>query len=408
MTSIYTISREDMYDFQRCPKIIAIKAYNAFKAIREQTHAEPSSQLRVAEPQIIGSIGEAAVKFGLEGVPMSKAIQQIALKIPEVNVSDYLRQIAIESLAGVEIIRKNLKERFGEIAIIGKGQGRSPDLAGTVQPDYIALPSKDKEPIIVESKETTRQSPADRFQAMFYNGVADKYGVYLMEQRVEYGSTALRPKIIRSKAQTILMYPRLAQHSIIEEKFVPSMETIKEAWQAKQLGIKGLSPETDCDKKCPHYRFKIDLPEGTMEPLPPLALLFSQGMVEKGYDLDTHYQADYAWKLLPAEAKHAIFSQRLDKNGIDSLTNWLTNVAGLSSDAAAVIVDLDERAKFRRTKPDAEKLLKILKDEIRPWREILKKRLKASAPSILGRATSVYPLPHGSRKFVMDARKRWE
>jgi hypothetical protein len=397
-----------MYDFQRCPKIVAIKAYNAFRAVREEPPPEPVRQLRFVEPATIGSIGEAAVKLGLAGVPISRAIQQIALKIPQVNVSNYLRQIAIESLAGVEVIRKNLAERFGDIAIIGKGEGRNPDLAGTVQPDYIAFPSKGKEPIIVESKDTTRQSPEDRFQAMFYNGVADKYGVYLVEQRVEHGSTALAPKIIRSKALTILVYPRLAQFSIINEKFVPSLQVIKQAWEAKQLGLKGLTPETGCDKKCAHYRLKIDLSEGTMEPLPPPALLFSQGMIEKGYDLDTHYQADYAWKLLPAEAKHAIFSQRLDDNGIDSLKNWLINVAGLSSGAADITVDLDKRGKFLSSKPDAEKLMRFLKDEIGSWREILKKRFKTSAPSILGRATSVYPLPHGSHKFVKDTRKRWK
>jgi hypothetical protein len=138
-----------MYDFQRCPKIVAIKAYNAFKAIREQKPAKPGIRLRDVEPATIGSIGEAAVKLGLAGVPLPEAIQQIAIKIPQVNVSDCLRRVAAESLADVEVIRKDLFEMFGDISIIGKGEGRIPDLAGTVQPDYIALglvglPSKRK------------------------------------------------------------------------------------------------------------------------------------------------------------------------------------------------------------------------------------------------------------------------
>lgn len=103
LTSIYTISREDMYDFQRCPKIVAIKAYNALRAIRKETSAESTKQPRAVEPAIIGSIGEAAVRLGFAGVPVSTAIQQIAVKIPQIKVSGYLRRIATESLAGVTL-----------------------------------------------------------------------------------------------------------------------------------------------------------------------------------------------------------------------------------------------------------------------------------------------------------------
>jgi hypothetical protein len=104
LTSIYTASREDLYDFRRCPKIVAIKAYKTLRTCREDSFAEPAT--RVLEPAVIGSIGEAAVELSFSAVPASIAIQRIAAKIPQVNVSDHLRQIAIESLAGVKLIRQ--------------------------------------------------------------------------------------------------------------------------------------------------------------------------------------------------------------------------------------------------------------------------------------------------------------
>lgn len=410
MTSVYTISRQDLYDFQRCPKIVAIKSDRALRAIRERdvTPARPPGIPRFLEPAIIGSIGEAAVRLGFSGIPTPAAMRQIESRIPQVNVNSFLKQIAIDSLSGVENVKRKLAKEFGQITIVGRGEGRTPDLAGIVHPDFIAFSKQSEEPIIVETKDTTRQNPTDRFQAMFYNGVAEKYGVYLLEQRVEDGKAMFSPKTVRSKAQTILIYPRLSQYSAVDEVFVADQEMIRGVWEAKQLGLKGLSPATKCSKKCPHHRLKADLPEGSIEPLPPPPLLFSQGMIDAGYDLDGHYQTSYAWKLLPVEARLAIILRRLSDNATSALKDWLISTAGLDEETAEIIVHADKREKVLSSKPDAEKLLKQLKGELEPWREILKTRLTTSAPSILGRATAVYSLPSGSRSFVKDAYARWK
>ena len=410
MTSIYTISRQDLYDFQRCPKIVAIKSDRALRAIRDRdvTPLQAPAKPRILEPAIIGSIGEAAVRLGLSGIPASAAMRQIQSKIPEVNVNSFLSQIAVDSLAGVESVKKKLAKEFGGITIVGRGEGRNPDLVGTVRPDFVAFSGQSGEPIIVETKDTTRQNPTDRFQAMFYNGIAEKYGVYVLEQRVENGRPTLRPETVRSKAQTVLIYPRLSQYSVVNEKFVADQEMITQVWEAKQLGLKGLSPHTKCGKKCPHHRLKAKLPEGSLDPLPPLPLLFSYGIIDAGYDLDEHYQTNYAWKLLPTEIKLAIILGRLSENAAATLNDWLIDTAGLYGETAATIIDAEKREAMLSSKPDAEKLLKQLRGELEPWRDILKNRLAISAPSILGRATSVYSLPRGSRSFVKGAYARWK
>lgn len=353
-------------------------------------------------------IGEAAVKLGFQGLPKAAAMQQIARAIPQTNVSGYLKEIALESLRGVEEIRARLAEQYDKLTIIGKGEGRHPDLAGTVRPDFIALSERNSEPIIIEAKDSTRASPTDKFQAMFYNGIAERFGVYLLEERLEGEQPVFRPRLVESKAETVLVYPRLAEYPVVKEKFVPEEPMIKEIWKSKELGFKGLVPETDCGKKCAHRRLKVDLPEGNMEPLLPPPLIFSKGILERGNSLDTNYQVNYAWNLLPSEIRHVLHSFPRDRiSGLDVVKDWLVNVGGLDDDSADIVLDPGKLEAFNRSKPNAEALLDSMKGEFEPWERILRKRLRISAPSILARATAVYSLPKRSFRFVKDAWDRW-
>ncbi len=258
---------------------MAIKAYRAIRTTRE---AEQIQQRRIAEPAIIGKIGEAAVKLSLQGFPKHEALKQIAHSIPELRVNEYLAQIATQSVEGMDEIRKSLKGAYKTVTIVGRGEGRHPDLAGTARPDFIALTEQNGMPIIVEAKDSAKTTPAYKFQAMFYNGIAEQFGVYLLRERLEGESPKFSPRLIKSAAETILVYPRLATFSIVKEKYVPSQSVIKEVWKAKELGFNGQVPETECRKKCAHNRLKVDLPVGSMEPLPPLPLIFSEGEFRKG------------------------------------------------------------------------------------------------------------------------------
>ncbi len=403
MTSLYTVSREDLYDYRRCPKIVAIKAYRALRTVREIRPAQP----RELEPAIIGKIGEAAVRYGLQALPRSVAMEQMSRNIPQVKVNEVLEEIAAQSLRGMEEIRRKLEREYGKVTIIGRGEGRHSDLAGTARPDFIALTEQNSDPIIVETKDTTRTSPTDRFQAMFYNGIAERYGVYLLEERLEGGVGEFSPRSIESKAETVLIYPRLAQFSIVKERFVPDEGTVKDVWKAKELGFKGQAPETECGKKCAHNRLKVNLPEGNMEPLPPPPLIFSEGALESGRDLDVDYQVSYAWRLLPIKVKLILLSQERRDSGPAELRYWLTNTLGISQRAADIVVSPDKRETFVRSKPNAEELMGSMRSELEPWARILKKRLAISAPSILARATAVYSLPKRSVRFVKGSWKRW-
>jgi len=215
------------------------------------------------------------------------------------------------------------------------------------------------------------------------------------------------PRILRSSAETVLVYPRLAAFSIVKEKYVPSDSVIKAVWKAKQLGFSGRVPESECRKKCPHNRLKANLPEGNMEPLPPLPLIFSKGSVEEGFDLDLEYQVGYAWDLLPSRIKLAVLFSQKKGRGLELLKNWFVKNLAVSSEAADVVLDNVKREAFLGSKPTGDGLLKLMGGELEPWERLLKDRLVASASSILARATAVYSLPKGSNEFVTDAWGRW-
>ena len=401
LTSIYTISREDLYDYRRCPKIVAIKAYRALRAVRENRRSEP----RVLEPATIGMIGEAAVKLGFQGLSRAVAMEQIARAIPQVNFNEYLEEIAFQSLKGVEEVRAKLAREYGDLTIIGRGEGRHPDLPGKVRPDFIAFKHRNQNPIIIEIKDTTRMNPTDNFQAALYNGIAERYGVYLIEERVEGGVRTFSPFTIQGNAEAVLIYPRLAKYSIVKDRFVPGSELIKEIWKAKQLGFRGLAPETDCGKKCAHNRLKVKLGEGNMEPAPPLPLIFSNAVLESGFSYDMGYQVSYGWNLLPLRVKVAIALSARGA-GIAGVKEWLTGTAGLEEEAAQIVVNSERRETFLHSKPDAESLMKSA--ELEPWRTTLRGRLTTGAPSILAIATAIYSLPKKSSKFVHEAWDRWQ
>lgn len=353
-------------------------------------------------------IGEAAVRLGFQGAPRDVAMKQIAQAIPRVTFNEQLEVIASQSLKGVEEVRRKLAREYGDLTIIGKGEGRHPDVPIKVRPDFIAFREGEEKPIIIETKDTTRMNPTDDFQAALYNGIAERYGVYLVQERLDGGVRRFSPLTIQGNAEAILIYPRLAKYSIIKDRFAPDIELIKEIWKAKQLGFKGLLPETDCGKKCAHNRLKVKLAEGNMEPAPPLPLIFSNAVLETGFSYDVGYQVNYAWSLLPPRVKLAIlFSARGVGTSLANVKEWLTGSVGLEEEAAQIVVNPERRDAFIRSRPDAESLAKFVGSELESWKSILGRRLSEGSPSILAIATAIYSLPKNSSRFVRESWDRW-
>src|SRR2546428_9331581 len=62
--SIFTVSREDIFDYKRCPKIVAIKTYRTTRTKKLRSEVK---EPKVPIPNIVGQIGEAAVRLAFSG-----------------------------------------------------------------------------------------------------------------------------------------------------------------------------------------------------------------------------------------------------------------------------------------------------------------------------------------------------
>src|SRR5438094_5401126 len=86
-SSIFTVSREDIFDYKRCPKIIAIKTY---RTTRTKKLRPEMNEPKIPIPNIIGQIGEAAAQLTFSGnVEGGKSLDEdnfVRRKTPEKRI----------------------------------------------------------------------------------------------------------------------------------------------------------------------------------------------------------------------------------------------------------------------------------------------------------------------------------
>lgn len=420
-TPIFTLSREDVYDYQLCPKIVAFKAMQAIRNLNRPSPKpliEPRFELG-KEPQTIGRATELAVEtaFSLRQIAKRDVAEiripqvhqllqhKLAIEISPQRLTAHVKILAADMLKGAIILRETIEESYGNVRLLGRCESRNPVMPCKVQPDFVAFAEGTQKAILIESKGSlSKSSKRDRFQASYYNGIASKFGVMLINERTERQRHLIAPVVkFDQPAETLIVNPRRREIDKIQDSILIDQTLARRIWEAKQLGMNGKLPETDCQPTCPHNRYKQSAEEDRLEPATPLPLVFAQGYNELGYDLDSFYQRRLALRALPYEVSHRlIWGGELSENSRNRLLSWLTENLGLDPQIAADLV----KGKSQ-TRPDAKKLTKAMSSEIEPWKKILKKRLKVSAPVVAGLATSLYSLPHDTSRFVRIGWKRW-
>jgi hypothetical protein len=61
----FTVSREDLYDYLRCPKIVAIKTHRTILGLEREKEVGQRAQPEVPAA-VVGKIGEAAVAVAFD------------------------------------------------------------------------------------------------------------------------------------------------------------------------------------------------------------------------------------------------------------------------------------------------------------------------------------------------------
>src|SRR2546425_9889316 len=316
-SSIFTVSREDVFDYKRCPKIVAIKTYQKTRTRKVKSEPDDSS---VPLPNVIGQIGEAAVQFAFSdsfgqeslardslspGKNVERRIAQLVmsrLNLVEKGIQLDLELLAKKTIEGLREIKPEIERALGPMTVIGRGESRYGALPTCGYPDYVALSSNDK-PVLIEVKNGSREnSTKDRFQASFYNSLGKTVGVVVHDTNINDGTIRPCVKVHLGKdAETLVVYPRLHKWERVTDTVDIDQDEIEEIWSAKQLGILGRWPDIHCESNCPHTRWGIVLPEDSLDMVAkPLPLIFAKGAADLGVDFDFNFMRRYISKITPS------------------------------------------------------------------------------------------------------------
>ena len=443
--TVFTVTWQDVQDYLRCPKIVAVKAHNS---LRTPTPARTTAKRSGSITHEIGLAGEIATRHMLAGAESgyapselrgghlgssdsrddhAKRISRMKIDLEKhgVALNGAVRGILKDTIEGMDKIRRQIGDRYGEISIIGRGESRNGLLLSTSKPDFIALAGDQKKLVLVEVKNTeVASTTAHKFQAQFYNTVGTKFGITIMETYGQPDLVKMAPMTTRHKtSETILVYPRHGKFEVIKDKVSVNKEMVHGIWRAKQLGMKGKSPRTDCDSICPHHRY-CRLPEGNIEVAVPLPLAYSRGRVEHGVDLNALY-----WKrFLSSSGIMGIRSRfRTDFLHEKIEIKWIADPVERESrlgnleksrqdfeDAIVERTGIEEkwfhgRAYLKSGGTETDKdIERDMPNELEAWKKILGAgRLKSGKVNAKKQATRIYPLPQGSARFVKKSWDEW-
>ena len=383
-------------------------------------------------PYEIGLIGETAVQntFPVDNSPLFEEGHTNNYQIPSkkqtlsdlkkdlkeigITIDTQTKDILKDTMRGLDDIKAGIKEKYGKFEILGHGESRNGFLVNHIKPDFVAIANKKL--IIVEVKNTKNIVKSDYFQASFYNSVTKNHGISILKTRNERTIKTIVPKLINIPSETLLVYPRLKQFKKITNTLQLDDKIIKNIWIAKQLGISGKSPKTDCDSKCPHHKHK-PLPDDNLEPATPLPLIYAKGAIEQNSDLDAHYLKRYIMS-------NELNINRLIFSGFNSIRFSKINSSDKTSSIKKMrelfLNEIMERTGFTKqdllkmklhqtTNPSLynDNIEKEMYDEFTPWKKLLGKNFKKIPNIAKSKSSSSYTLPKNSKKYVNQSWRKW-
>ena len=371
-------------------------------------------ELPEVSADILGKMGELGTETEFDmAIPREKKEKALLTELQKrgIEINTEILRAVRETVKGLEKVREQVEETFGELSIIGKGETKYGGSTSSGRPDFVAFERANKKPILIEVKNTAKQEPSHEFQARFYNTMLSTVGVVVCHERNVGDKFNIMPTVESGyDAESLLIYPRLGKSFRIRKTVDLSIRTISKVWTAKELGLCGKVPATDCSSDCPHHRFDIDLPEDDMEASPPLPLIYAKGLVEGKANIDGRYMKEYLRKRT-AEARMAMWEFRGTKiEGVarDRIAQILVNRFDLDKDQATTLVDPTTVLQEPNEWPDSDKIVKEMADDFAKWKKLLgRKRSKKIVPRTSGQTTRMYTLPSESQQYINKSWDTW-
>jgi len=378
---LITITWQNVYDFLRCPKILAFKT--AGLCVREKTQTR-ACQGRSVNPVNLGTLGEIVAEELLPPLTSQGADLQLAERVLDsigepsiddepsfselligglaekmrkilfrrrpdlkekllervrslrVDLDGALKSIFDQVVAGIQLVAAIIRERYGEMEFIGHAEAKTPTLPSFLRPDLVFKVKNTETLLLIEVKNKKRLNAQDRFQAAFYASLGSIGGIAIREHRTLGEGYSLAPKsFLKPHSGCVLINVRTGtvEETSPEVDVLPMLEKI---WEAKHLGLLGKQPEAAPSdycrrclwkKHCEHFT-RSGPPTASLDTVAkPLPLLMAKGLLERNIDLDALWWEEYLWRCVSGLwSRFSPHLRSLQKTIIDGLHDGTLNV----------------------------------------------------------------------------------
>lgn len=143
---------------------------------------------------------------------------------------------------------------------------------------------------------------------------------------------------------------------------------------------------------------------GMLDPAKPLSLVYSKMTIEKGVDLDLHYQRQYFWRRMPDVMYDISYHENDSTNQEkEKRIEEFSRITSVPEDLANQIMFFDAASE-----PSSKAILKEMANEIEPWTKLIgKKKAKKLAQGSNGTSTRIYSVPKDSEALIKKSWEKW-
>ena len=279
----WRVTATDLYDFMRCPRILAFKLIG-IKLEKWHCKTYRSSQV---SPVTIGRIGEevvaqvlrlhGAISLTETGIKLPKKTSEVrdmskikSMKDIKASITEsiifttspvtlssakcIIKTMIERSIEGALRVVEYLKSRFGEPLIFSRARVTNTLLQTTGEPDFIIGFPGDKY-VIIEIKNTKQVAKEHQVKVGYYVKASKIAGASILMERRTKDKLEFIPVDTNNVSGGVVIYPRLAR---IRNAYIPELttEVISRIMKLKYIAMNGLVPADANSSYCSRCRYR--------------------------------------------------------------------------------------------------------------------------------------------------------
>ena len=325
----WSITAEDVYEFMRCPRILAFKLLGVKlegwrpksagsadipstlvgrlgeEAVAQALRARGAIEASAVTEAIHGMPREAGEEPGSSGEALMASVAESVKSGIAPTVRDSVKSLVEESVRGALRLVEYLEAMYGRPWLFARARVVNTFLQMRAKPDFIVGFASEKY-VIVEVKNSKRTDIRHQVQAGLYLEASRFLGASILLERKVGDSVELKPVDVDRVADSVVVYPRLARVKRAHElRLTP--EIAARIMKTKYLAMNGSVPIDANIEYCSRCRYRelckrlqssqlIDIDSVSM-PVPPSVIAAIELSERYGIDLDMLFHGKHLHEL---------------------------------------------------------------------------------------------------------------